>query len=125
MGMKFASVWDGDDSSDGSAPRVAEYGPRLDNDEKARVLGYLQSGRIVLRSQNLLPDPLDLDREPCVPTSFFTDGDWVWDEAMTYFVATYAVSPPMDFLGYLRARDFSRRIPTDEELDKIEAELLG
>ena len=123
--MNILSIWKSDWSPDRSdMPPVDTDFPLLSVDEAQRVADYLRAGTVLLRSTHLLPDQLDDDPAPRVPISSRTDGSWVWDDAVLYYVEKYRISPGDKFVEYCRARDFLPREATAAEVEQAQALLL-
>ena len=102
---------------DGSAPRLARVFDRagpdgavwfspnrlrlVDPAQRERIARYLCGGRMVLRASGRLPDPLSADVIPVVPLSFRTDGVWVWQEALAYYVRRRGIAPELALLCHI------------------------
>lgn len=69
--------------------------------ERRRLLGYLSGAPLVLRAHGLEPDPLDAAGEPVVPVGYRTDGVWVWQEAVEYYLRRYGVAPEDDLVAHI------------------------
>jgi hypothetical protein len=76
------------------------------------VAQYLESGTVLLSTDSRDPDPFDEEAGPVVPIDVRTDGRWIWNDAVAYFLRTYAISPEIDLLTHIRARDY-RMAETD------------
>ena len=50
------------------------------------------------------------------PDVLWTDGEWIWNDSLTYFVKKYRIASADDFMRYLRRRDFEPRRPTEAEI---------
>ncbi|MGW3794482.1 hypothetical protein ACWD8I_25395 [Micromonospora arida] len=83
-------------------------------DELQRTLHYLDSGAVLLATEAREADPFDEDAGPVVPLSFRTDGSWIWTDAVSYFLRTYALSPDDALLAHIRTREY--RVP---EVDPV------
>lgn len=118
----WRSDWDPATAAE-SHPPVDDRLPRLNGDEAQRLAGFLDAGVLVLSTTMMLPDPLSESDAPCVRINQRTDGLWAWDDAVAYFVRTYSISPPLEFLEYARSRNFESRHPTQAEFAQVRAEL--
>ena len=67
----------------------------------------------------MLVDPLAADDEPRIPVTRHTDGEWIWDESLLYYVQNYQLAPPEEFLTYLRARNYEPRMPSTSEIVRM------
>lgn len=88
---------------------------QLSDDEADKVVSYLRSGHVVFRNTEKLVDPLGDTESLVVPLSLLTDGEWIWEESLTYFVAEHNFCPPDHFMSYLRERNFEPRTPSREQ----------
>lgn len=74
--------------------------------DEAAVLGYLRGGAGIWSETGAGADVLD----PGGPVmagigSLYTDGTWLWRQDLAYYLATYHVSLPPDFLAHVREAD--------------------
>jgi len=114
--LRLARVFDHERA--GGQPGISPDRLRLpDPDRRDRVAGYLAAGQLVARATGRMPDPLALGTEPVVPLGWRTDGVWVWQEALTYYVRRRAIAPEAEFLGHIEARDCR---PTERALTPAE-----
>ncbi|ALG86402.1 hypothetical protein [Gordonia phthalatica] len=88
----------------------------LERAEADRVVAYLKAGGIVFRNTEKMPDPLAGSDAPVLPLSLRTDGEWIWNDSLTYLVENHCFCPPDDFMEYLRRRDFEPRTPSREDV---------
>jgi hypothetical protein len=114
-------LWDAGDVSAG----VLDSLPRLSPAEASRVVGYLRSGTLILDSGVRQADRFEPARGEPIGGALRTDGSWVWDEAVEYYIENYGVSPGRAFLDYLAARDYQARRPTSDEIDAAVRSVLG
>lgn len=117
-GWKFVSPWMPDEEPTSGDRRfvVDDSRPRLGESEVAKVVAFLESGSIVLRTTKRIPDPLSDSDAPVVPVTLRTDGEWIWNDSLTYFIKKYRIAPADGFMHYLRCRDFAPRRPTEAEV---------
>ncbi|MFI6785126.1 hypothetical protein [Micromonospora sp. NPDC050276] len=99
-----ARVYDTFDPQRG--PGFAPDHPRLDGEERDRVLGYLAEGTPLLITSTHSPDVVDADAGEVVPAGFFTDGRWIWTDAAAYYLRTYGLAPDPDLLDAIRANHY-------------------
>lgn len=76
--------------------------PRLDDEERARVLDYLANGVDVVFINQRDEDVLRPDAGEVVPAGLRTDGRYVWSEATEYYLRHYALAPSRGFLAHIR-----------------------
>lgn len=100
--MRMATVWDKIDEN--GRPAIAADHPTVDPDEQRRFVDYLSAATVVLRTPSLAEDVVDPSKGACVPQLYATDGDFVWDGALVYYLRTYALTPDQEFVTHLRER---------------------
>ncbi|GID32268.1 hypothetical protein [Paractinoplanes brasiliensis] len=83
----------------------------LAGDELEQVAHYLESGSVLLATEALDHDPFDEQLGPIVPVTVRTDGRWVWNDAVVYFLRTYAISPDPELLKHIRTRQYRTTAP--------------
>ncbi|ETA03049.1 hypothetical protein CcI156_02950 [Frankia sp. CcI156] len=118
--LKVAKVFDG--TADG-VPFIVD---RLDlpaGRERSDFLAYLRQGAVIMRAAGLDVDQLDESREKRVPIALLTDGEWVWDASIAYYLEEHDLPPEPAFLDYLRGRDFTYVAPTEEQVSAAAAAL--
>ena len=69
------------------------------DDPEGRVVTYMRSARVVLRSPMRAPDGS--------PVVYYTDGAFVWSERTVVRIERDDVSPPADLLDRIRAHDYT------------------
>lgn len=74
-----------------------------DDDERDRILGYLDAGSPVLITIALLNDVIDPDRGRAVPMNFRTDGTWIWNDISAYCLRTYGFRPDPALVAHIEA----------------------
>lgn len=87
-------------------PPEPDGGPRLDVTERDRVVRYLESGVAILFTTATAPDRYDPPAGEPVGLSVRSDGDWVWSDAITYYLRTYGIGPEPDLYRHIRANRY-------------------
>ncbi|MFF5075661.1 hypothetical protein ACFY36_01305 [Actinoplanes sp. NPDC000266] len=105
--VQVAALFDELDD-DGVAYFSADH-PRLDGGERDRVLAYLRQGVPLIHTTEYATDVVEPGRGDAVPVAFHTDGEWIWAEATTYFLAEHGLAPDPDLLDHIAAR--GARVP--------------
>ena len=105
--LRKARLFDGD-GPDGR-PYVSR--PPVEPDERYRLLAYLENAPIALPAHEYEPDRLDPDPagRRDVPTTFHTDGAWVWPGAVGYYLRHHDIAPEPDLVDHVRRSGF--RLP--------------
>ncbi|PZG19679.1 hypothetical protein C1I95_11235 [Micromonospora craterilacus] len=80
--------------------------PRLGGEERDRVLAYLAGGAPLLITSDRRLDVVEPSAGEVVPTGFFTDGRWIWSDAMAYYLRVHGLAPDPDLLATIRGNDY-------------------
>lgn len=124
MTTKVVSVWRAEPGSEfGVAPD--ESLPRLSTQDAVRVADYLDAGAVIARTTARMADPWSDDTAARVPLTRRTDGVWRWDDAVSYYVRRYNLSPGAEFLDYLRKRGFAPRSIDAAQVSAVADEVFG
>lgn len=118
--VKGVSIWR--QSGPEAAPVIATDRPRLDAETAARVVAYLEQGTVLVRISGWRDDVL-APGAGRVGMSISTDGGWIWDASLRYYVEHHLLSPGTEFLDYLSARNFAPRHPSVAEIAEARATL--
>lgn len=91
--------------ADGTGELITGIAP--DDRRKSRMLRYLSSATVVLRDDTCHGvDHLDPARPMTVPRGYRTDGDWIWPEALHYYLERYGVAPASGFVDVMAERAY-------------------
>ncbi|MGQ5261672.1 hypothetical protein ACTWLT_13005 [Micromonospora sp. ZYX-F-536] len=69
----------------------------------APVVGYLNAGSTLAAAAGHTFDELDPARPEIAPLAILTDGEWFWPSDLPYYVETYRVGVPEEFLRHAEA----------------------
>jgi hypothetical protein len=75
-----------------------------DDDERDRMVRFLKSGTIILHIPARMTDVLKPDNGQVVPTTFRSDGEWIWTDAVTYYLEYYRLAPDEGLMEHIDAR---------------------
>ena len=118
------TVWRADPGSQvGLAPD--DTLPRLSAEDAARVADYLDAGAVVARTTARRSDPWSDSDTARVPLTQRTDGVWRWDDAVSYYVRRYGLSPGAEFMAYVRDRAFVPPIVSSAQVGAVIDEVFG
>jgi hypothetical protein len=67
----------------------------------------------------LVDDVLDPTNEGVAPLEIATDGIWVWPRDLAYYLQTYHVELPGEFLAHMRQHNWTPPALTAAELEKV------
>ena len=96
-----------------------------DPSERERIAGYLQAGAPILMTTTLLADRLDPACGRAVGASYRTDGSWVWNDALTYYVRKHGLAPEDEFRDYIAERAYVCQVPEEAARDRALAALYA
>jgi hypothetical protein len=98
--------------------------PPVPEDERAKLLGYLNAAPVVLQRRELDVDRMTPDNGPMVPVAFHTDGRWIWPAAVNYYLHNYGVPPEPDLVEHVHRMGFALPV-VDEQAMAAAAAFLG
>lgn len=85
--------------------------------DEAEILNYLDSGYEILSFMGSVKDALGSGEKILGGDNIFTDGEWVWRGDLWFYVVTYHLALPAEFLQQVRARQYrTPDIGTEERL---------
>jgi len=115
----LAAVFDFTDpvSGPGFAPDHAVVD---DPDEREQRLDYLRGGALVLATTATVDDILDPAAGAVVPANFRTDGEWIWTDAVEYYLSRYGLAPDAGLDEHVR-----RKLSRGELVPLIDDETAG
>jgi hypothetical protein len=115
-GLRLARVFDAESPS--GKPMFSPARLRIPElVRRQRLASYLGQGRLVVRASGHTADPFDPERGPVVPLSYRTDGTWIWQEALAYYVLQRGVAPELELLCHIEERGY--RPPDDVLPDTV------
>lgn len=123
MTMRRARLFDGVDESRG--PYFAEHRARIEDPQLRELLSeFLNGGTIVRRTTFRDIDRMDPSRGNVVPTSTITDGEWIWNAGLTYYLVTHHITPEPEFMAYIATQNYQAssvdRLALREALDVLQ-----
>ncbi|MFC0003500.1 hypothetical protein [Micromonospora siamensis] len=71
-----------------------------------RVVQYLREGHGLIDVMGAEPDVLGSDRRLVGGASVMTDGEWIWRDDLSFYLATYQVSLSREFVESVRANHY-------------------
>jgi len=120
--MRFARLFDRRDSAgrwtfDPERPRLTDPAERI------LVSEFLAGGVMITRITGRDDDLLDPARRHAVPMSTHTDGTWIWNAAVRYYLNEHGIAPEPDFLAHMAACRYVAATPADAVCRTALAEL--
>jgi hypothetical protein len=114
--MRATSIW-GKEPDTGEVVLREDLGT-LDEEDKLKLVEYLVGGFPLEGTSARTPDLLDPQAPAQVPSGWRTDGTWIWQAALSYYVNKYGVAPESQFLEHVRERDFELAEPSAEQVQE-------
>ncbi|WP_375430777.1 hypothetical protein [uncultured Friedmanniella sp.] len=115
MTMRRARLFDG--VGEDGQPYFAEDRTRVDDAELRSMLSrFLSGGTFVRRTTFRDIDRLDPTRGKVVPTSTVTDGEWIWNAGLEYYLEVHGIAPEPDFVEYISAKHYHAVKPGESGL---------
>jgi SUKH-3 immunity protein len=99
-GFRFARVDDGVEA-DGMPHYTPERGDVTDAGERERLLAFLTGGTLVLETDWADADRIDPTRQFAVRREYRSDGTWVWNFAVEYYLRRHNVAPEPEFRRWI------------------------
>ncbi len=110
--MQIARLFDGVDPS--GEPFFARDRARIDDPAlRARVAEFLGGGKVIRRSGAFDIDRIEPGRGQVVPTSTHTDGTWIWNEGLRYYVLTHGIAPEDELLAHIVRSGYRAATPDE------------
>ena len=102
--IRMARVFDGADAT-GTGFFDAGH-PTVEAHTRELLLRYLDGGAALLVTTERHADVRDPSQADVVPISFRTDGTWIWNDALTFYVRTYGLAPEPEFVARMAGLGF-------------------
>jgi Tuberculosis necrotizing toxin len=113
--FRLARIFDG--TGPGGRPTVNR--PPVTDEDRERLLDYLDHATLALPERGHDIDRLSPDGQPVVPVAFHTDGAWVWPAAVNYYLRRYGLPPDPELVNHARSNGF--RSPEVDEQTRLAA----
>jgi hypothetical protein len=91
--------------------------------EEARIVAYLKAGIGLAGVGKLVGDVLNPAAQFAVSPSLLTDGVWLWRADLPYYVATYHVELPDEFVAHIQRNGWSVPALSDAEQARLGRQL--
>lgn len=85
--------------------------------QRDQLLTYLRAGHPVLTTTAVMTDVIDPEAGAVVPTSFRTDGHWIWTETAEYYLDRYGLAPDAQLTEHVQAQCGRGRLLPDTDQD--------
>ncbi|MEZ0112530.1 hypothetical protein ABH920_006552 [Catenulispora sp. EB89] len=103
--IRIARVFDG---ADAAGAGIFDPGhPTVDAETRELLLRHLDGGASLMSTTEQHADVRDPDLGPVVPIGFRTDGTWIWNDALTYYVRNYGLAPEPEFVAHMAGLGFT------------------
>ena len=104
---------------DPDGPSLIAARGKLRTENRAAVLHYLRSASLLWITLCRFDDALDPSRQGIDDLAVATDGEWAWTTDLPYYVETYNVAPPDEFVEHMQANNWQPPQLTDDELARL------
>lgn len=98
---------------------------RLSAEDARRLADYLDGGALVAAARGFIADPWSGSDRGVVPIHKRTDGEFTWDDAISYYVRKYRLNPGTAILARARARGFVAPEVPKERVSRIIDQLFS
>lgn len=94
-------------------PYVGDFLNTAPHPDKSRILNYLENGIPFLASSAKFMDVLDVNNSKMIKKHYSrggvwrTDGEWVWNDEIVYYIEKYNVSVPSEFVLHMKKNDWT------------------
>lgn len=105
-------------------PSLHDAVGRLDPAD-APIADYLRDATPLAVTASFVYDQLDKAHPLIGNLAELTDGEWAWRSDFAYYVAKYSVDVPAELVVRARARGWVPPALSDDDLSRLEEELLG
>jgi hypothetical protein len=110
---------DGPSLSD--AVRNAHKAPR----DEGKIASYLRQSPTIVATTHFVDDVIAPQHTEIAVPHIHTDGTWEWPEDLAYYVETYHIALPPEFVEHVRGQNYQPPRLTKEERITLGDELLG
>ena len=107
------------------------YGPSIHDHrrdpaqpDEARIVQYLSAAATLAATGSMAAGALDATRKAVARLETATDGKWVWPRDLAYYVDTYHIVLPSEFVEHMRRGSWNPPSLSREDLMRIEDELF-
>lgn len=102
-------------------PSIHDAVGGLEVDDKQTLMDYLEGGRVIVVAAGWVGDVIDPTIDKASGSGFVTDGEWIWPIELSYYVRTYDVAVPKEFIQHARANGWQVPELTVDELTEVAA----
>jgi hypothetical protein len=90
-----------------------------EHDWESSAVRYLEEGTVFMASPSWEDDLLDEQAGKICQLALRTDGEWIWPSSLAYYVRTYHVELPREFLDCMAARSWVAPELEQDVVDEI------
>jgi hypothetical protein len=87
------------------------------------VVDYLDAGSVVAVAGRDVDDVLDDSKVGVAPRDVRTDGVWIWPGDLSYYVRTYGIALPSEFVDHARSQGWEAPALDGEALARVSREM--
>jgi hypothetical protein len=112
--FRLAKTFDGVDPKSG--PYFSGRSIVVDPEEKRRLIAYLDGAPLIRHAPGFTIDEVDQSKGEVVPIGTATDGVWIWDIEISYYLKTYGYAPDPEFYEHIKAQNYQVSTPSEATL---------
>jgi hypothetical protein len=105
------------------APSLKDAIQATGHPEEGRIVSYLNTGIGLAGVGKYVGDVLNPDARFAVSPSLLTDGKWLWRADLPYYVSTYHVGLPSEFVDQMRENGWTVPVLSQAEVSVLSRQL--
>ncbi|MBO4578749.1 MAG: hypothetical protein J5715_01220 [Clostridiales bacterium] len=106
---------------DASDPSIMDHiHHKIEN--KKELCNYLRSGHILAACGGVVHDVINPDKGIIGSPDTFTDGTWIWQADLSYYVEEYDLDLGNDFIDHIKSLEW--HVPQDIDIDYDNIEVI-
>jgi hypothetical protein len=109
-------------SADG--PSIRDHRRNSTQPDESRIVQYLNAAATLAATGSMADDALDATKKAVARLETATDGRLIWPRDLAYYVGSYHLVLPSEFVEHMRTASWNPPGLSREELMRIEEELF-
>lgn len=105
-------------------PGLAESIRSIAAANEDKIIRYLRLSPTFAASGPMVDDAIDPSNKSVAPLETATDGQWVWPRDLAYYVETYHIELPGDFVSYMQEQDWRPPELSANDLARLASEFI-
>jgi hypothetical protein len=104
---------------DADGPSLKESIRPQPHPDTASMIAYLQGGHVIATTGARVHDALDPSKKYIAVLGVATDGAWIWSTDLSYYVATYNVILPDEFIDHMQRLRWQAPTFTEAQVSEL------